>query len=189
MHDLNICHTEDHHILIPQLAKTFEAKSYLELGIWDGDCIVAVASAMSSMRGSDYHAIGVDRAERPRCREQHSLFGTFEYILTDTLQFLASEQAKTYAPFDLVFIDADHNAAAVEADFNAVFPLVADQGVILFHDTWPGTPELAGPYDCIDAWKVAVKLGSNTDYESLTLPYSPGLTIVRKRTKHLLWEP
>ena len=189
MHDLNIVHTDDHYRLIPQIATSLEAKTYLELGIWDGDCILAVASAMSAMRGSDYHAVGVDRTERPRCREQQSLFNIFEYVLMDTLQFLASEQAKAYGQFDLVFIDADHNEAAVEADFNAVFPLVKDQGVILLHDTFPGTPELAIPGQCVDAWKFAVKLGTTADYESMTLPYSPGLTIVRKRTKHLLWEP
>lgn len=180
-------HTNDHWILIPQIATSLEARNYLELGVQYGDCLLAVANSMAKMHGSDYHAVGIDRLSDRICQQRHSELGSFEYITMDTLAYLGSAHSKAYGQFDLVFIDADHRAAAVEADFNAVFPLVRDQGVIILHDTFPGVPALASSVECSNAWEFAAKLGTTQEYESMTLPYSPGLTIVRKRTTHLPW--
>lgn len=101
-----------------------------------------------------------------------------------TADFIENHAA-AHAPFDLVFIDADHKVESVAADFWGIIKHVAADGLILLHDTNPETVADAADGLCSNAWEFAKRLHDN-NAESVTLPYHPGLTIIRKRG---VWGP
>jgi cephalosporin hydroxylase len=47
-------------------------------------------------------------------------------------------------PVDLLFIDGDHTLEGVRRDYELYSPLVAETGIIAFHDIVPGPPALVG---------------------------------------------
>jgi len=87
--------------------------------------------------------------------------------------------APSLAPLDFVFIDANHSAKAVEQDFDGIWPHVSPEGLVLCHDTNPQTLEDTNPGLCGNAWEFAHSRAG--ELEAVTLPYCPGLTIIRKR--------
>ena len=94
--------------------------------------------------------------------------------------------AKDDAPFDLCYIDADHSYEAVKSDFACVWHHMSDQSLILLDDTWPESREGAEPGYSNDAYRMYFSL-MNDHYESVTIPATPGLTIIRKASSHLRW--
>jgi len=156
-----------HESLIPALVETVGAVSYLELGTYNNETIARVK--VPKRYGVDIKAAPLD--------------GAMMFSMT-TAQFI-ERYAAIYAPYDVVFIDADHNKAAVERDFRGILPHVAHDGLILLHDTNPETEADVVPGFCGDAWRFARTLHDER-FECVTLPYHPGLTIVRNR---FLWGP
>lgn len=63
----------------------------------------------------------------------------------DTADLEAKTLAGTYAPYDLLFIDAGHSYQEVRQDFLNYSPLVSSGGIIAFHDALkrPGFEEIA----------------------------------------------
>lgn len=59
------------------------------------------------------------------------------FMLADSRHADAFEFAKQYGPFDWVFIDGDHTYGGVLSDWLTYSPLVADGGVVVFHDILP----------------------------------------------------
>ena len=55
--------------------------------------------------------------------------------------------AELAAPIDLLFIDGDHSYDGVKRDFELYTPLVADGGLVAFHDIVAGLPEVGGVPD------------------------------------------
>lgn len=163
-----------HAEIIVNLVKWVGAERYLELGVDGGGTARRVCFETKAK------VFAVDK------REVGKVPGV-EYFIKTTKDFFA-EDARDIAPFDFVFIDADHNRDAVKADFEMCFPLVSEHGLIAMHDTFPATPEDATPPWCGDAWVFAAELKSR-EIECLTLPFHPGLTIVRKSLQHLAWTP
>jgi predicted O-methyltransferase YrrM len=107
------------------------------------------------------------------------------FFVCDTQTFLR-ESAPTIGPFDFVFIDADHSAEAARGDLLGVFPHVSEHGLILLHDTFPGTQADTDPGLCGGVWQIA-EHPPDLQAEILTVPFHPGLTLIRKRTRHLPW--
>ncbi len=166
-----------HERIIPLLVQVCGARRYLELGVYQGECLIAVASA-----NPDCECIGVDR--------EPMNFGVppnVKLIQSDVYMFFNSISPPTGDLFDAVFIDANHSEESVKEDFNRVWPYVSDNGLILLHDTFPDSKESTSPGLCGTAYLFAGKLGSKFGLEAVTLPYHPGLTIVRKRTKQVPW--
>jgi methyltransferase family protein len=169
IHDLGL-----HYRLIPFLAHELQIHSYLELGQHEGT-ITRVMVEMGVLQ-----VVGVDKNFKPEAE------GLWSFQMT-TEEFLAFP-IRTFPKFDMVFIDADHTDTAVEKDFYGVLPYVHDNGLILMHDTLPLAPKYAVPEACGTAYRFAAKLRSNDEFESCTVPFSPGLTIVRKRKSQVPWE-
>ena len=162
-----------HEGLIPALAAELGVTRYLELGIHQNETIGGVMEACP-----DAYVVGVDRYEPAEW-----VLGV-NYRIMSTVEYLAGPVA-TDGPFDMVFIDADHNSEAVLTDFHGVWPHVAPDGLVLLHDTNPETVADTSPGLCGDGWKAARQL-TQSGHEAVTLPYHPGLTIVRKRVS---WGP
>jgi len=68
---------------------------------------------------------------------------------------------------------------------------VIEDGIIFLHDTYPYSPSMFRPDLCNDVYKTAhyIKVNFNDSFESVTLPFNPGLTIVKKisRDKQLIY--
>ena len=152
------------------LVEGIGARTYLEFGTHENQTIGKVRCE---------RRIGVDT--KPLTDHPSSI--GIQFFAMTTQQFIKTEAAK-HSPYDVVFIDADHSRQAVEADFHGIWPYVSDEGLVLLHDTNPETEADTAPGLCGDAWKFAAFM--DDDYQAVTLPYHPGLTIVRKLVQ---WGP
>jgi hypothetical protein len=155
-----------HERLIPLLVDIVGAHRYLEIGTHMNQTIGRVVCPVR---------IGVDPAavETP---------GMIMFKMTSE-EFLQEHAAK-HAPYDVVFIDGDHSAAMVRADFIGLWPYVSADGMVILHDMQPEHESDAQPGFCGDSWKVGVHIVGG--YEACTLNYHPGLMLVRKRSR---WGP
>jgi hypothetical protein len=88
-----------------------------------------------------------------------------------------------------LFIDANHSKESVRQDFKNYFELVSDQWIILLHDGFPKNKEFTKSWYCGDGYLAIKELTQEKEhYEMMTLPVHPGVTICRKRKKHLNWQ-
>jgi predicted O-methyltransferase YrrM len=82
---------------------------------------------------------------------------------------------------DLAFIDADHQANSVIQDFTNIETFMSAKGLVLFHDTHPGTLEYSSPEYCGDGFLAIPKLRLIfLNWNFVTLPMHPGLTIASR---------
>ena len=66
--------------------------------------------------------------------------------------------------------------------------LLTPHGILLLHDTHPIDEKAISPERCGDGYKAIFELSKNVkDWEMVTLPVHPGLTICRKRSVQLSW--
>lgn len=156
-----------HETLIPLLVEGIGAQSYLEFGTYDN-------STIGKVRCPKRYAVDT----------KPILVPGIEFFTMTTQEFISFE-AKKYAPFDFVFIDADHSAAAARADFFGIIDYVSPEGLVCLHDTNPETEADTAPGYCGDSWRFANMLWGD-GCEAVTLPYHPGITIVRNRKS---WGP
>jgi hypothetical protein len=161
--------------LIKFLVDMYQPDTYVEVGIQKGHCFKQIAPLVKT-------AIGIDIK---------LLFDIPGSILIEKPS-LEVARNWNHGLIDLLFIDGDHKFESVLADIDAFLPYVRPQtGLILLHDTYPGTKELAVDGYCSDAWRAARDIHCNNKYsfiEIITLPgpYA-GLSILRKAGKHLHW--
>lgn len=158
-----------HTKLIELLAERMRPR-YLELGIWRGETFLQVAHLCEI-------AVAVD-TKRQIPDNGHF----FEMTTTEFLQ----NHGPTLAPFDLVFIDADHSHEASLSDFLLVRPLMRINGLILLHDSFPESERFRDPGLCGDVCLTAdllAKRNRELAIEVVTLPIPPGVTIVRCLTE------
>lgn len=93
--------------------------------------------------------------------------------------------------FDFVFIDGDHKKEQVLSDFLNIKDNVVDDGFVFLHDTYPMGESWLHETQCNNAWEAAleIKQNFNTQWEIVTLPFNPGITIMKKMNinKQILW--
>jgi predicted O-methyltransferase YrrM len=169
--------------------------------LWHVDFIVALARLL---RPAVYVELGVHRAELfnriipyageligvdidPRSGDFVKTVPNARFVLGTTEAF-ANDLRDSPIVIDLLFIDADHCRESVVRDFRDFLPFVRPHGLILVHDTHPGDASLLKPEWCGDAYLAVDDLQRDAhDYEMMTIPVSPGLTLCRKRTSQLSW--
>lgn len=164
--------------LIKTLIDLYSPESYLEVGLQKGYTFNKIAPLVS-------RAVGVDpKPLFTNANKNATIFtGTsVEYakVCNDT--------------FDLILIDGDHSRAAVQLDIDMfLHRLTQYTGLMLLHDTYPGTEKLEQPGYCNDAWKAARDVHRTFKYNNVEIvtlpgPYA-GLSILRKTSnKHLHWK-
>jgi hypothetical protein len=163
-----------HEILIPMLAELIGAESYLEFGTHLNQTIARVACA---------RRYGVDLEPLFPTDMDSPMNGVTLYKMT-TGEFILNHAAAS-SPYDLVFIDADHRAEAVRADFSGILPYVSPEGLVCLHDTNPETIDDCADDLCSNSWMFSHS-AFLAGHEAVTLNFHPGLTIVRNRRK---WGP
>ncbi len=164
--------------LIDFLGGLIRPKVYVELGVYRCDLFNRMIPHAEKLIGVDIDpAVGNFMQQSEKVR-----------FFNGTTQEFAQELRENPLQIDLLFIDADHAKEAVLQDFNDYFPFVAPHGLILLHDTHPGDTSMLQREYCDTAYEAAAELAKDTtEYELMTLPYSPGLTLCRKRKKQLSW--
>ena len=167
-----------HENFIVELTKTLQPKLYVELGIYNCTLFNRLIPYCDRLIGVDISAeAGEHMTKSPKTK----------FNQLSTVEF-ATELSKCPEVIDLLFIDADHSKEAVLQDFNNFFPYMADHGIILLHDSHPGNYAQLDKGYCGDGYLAIEALSKNTiDYEMMTIPVAPGLTICRKRHSQLNW--
>lgn len=129
------------------LVEGYEPRTILEIGCWDGgtlwhwidlpltETVVAIDDGMRRLM--EWHT-WADEADV----DLHTLQGRSQ-------EPFVVEQAAAHGPYDLIFIDGDHTADAVTADWQNYSPMLADGGMIAFHDILP-RPE----YGVSEVWQL-----------------------------------
>lgn len=170
--------TFDHTSFLDFIFSYLKPERYLELGVRDGRNFTILANRCQS-------AIGVDIVP-----PQFPLAANMEYHTTTTDSYF--ETLASDVMFDAVFIDADHSHGQSLKDFMNVKDRVIDDGFIFFHDTYPYDELMFNPELCNDVYKTALHVKQNfiEDFEVLTFPFNPGVTVAKKisRNKQLIYK-
>nr|QBK93376.1 MAG: methyltransferase domain protein [Pithovirus LCPAC404] len=141
---------------------------YLELGVRNSPVIDKMKLIATETHGVDINDCGKGK------------FDTFHQMTTDKY----FEDSLFDDKFDMIFVDACHNIENVIKDFNNAFCSIRSGGIILLHDTYPHSEAYINPRLCSTAYQVGPHIRDKYAKKNLvtyvTLPFQPGLTVVRK---------
>jgi len=167
-----------HENFIIHLTSIIRPKTYVELGLYQCELFNRIIPYADKL-------IGVDNSSEAGKYLKKSK--KTEFIFSDTVTYYKKIKENPII-IDMLFIDANHSKESVLEDFENFFPFVSDQGIILLHDGYPKNEKYTTSGYCGDGYKAIEALSKKTDeYEMTTIPVHPGLTICRKRQKHLPW--
>lgn len=168
----------DHLELIEHLAKWLKPELYLEIGVRTGDSLMRVQKYSKK-------CYGVDPVITHRNYENN----------VELFEMTSDDFFKNINPnieFDMVFIDGLHEKNQVFRDFVNVKDKVINDGLVILHDTVPMNDYMLSPELCDNAWEAmqAIKIKFKDEWEVLSLPFNPGITIMRKIdwNKQLIWK-
>lgn len=161
----------------------YHKPAYLELGCGAGGLLYRLASHCS-------YAVGVDSTYHVSWDKYRQAYSgdnvVFHHMSTDDYfhkVWPLSEPSK----FGLVFIDASHKFDNVLEDTMNVWRYaLADDGLMVLHDTLPPTKKDTSQKRCGDAWRIVSHLRHTVGIQVLTLPVKYGLTLV-SREPVLAW--
>jgi predicted O-methyltransferase YrrM len=157
-----------HEEFIEAIAVIKRPKSYLELGLYQGDTINRISKYFKNKE----NIVGVDMLLEP------IIDGTFHKMSTD--DFFKQNKKN----FDMIFIDADHRYESVKKDFKNSIKILNPGGVILLHDTDPENDNLFNDGYCGDCYKIVKELEEDERYNITTLPIEEaGLSIVTRKNE------
>ena len=157
---------QDRHTdIIIQIVKLLNCNKYLELGIYDGLNISIIKKYCDCCVGVDINDV--------------RKYFNYEFKLDNTDDFFNKNTEK----FDIIFIDADHNAESVKKDFSNSLEILNEFGVIFIHDTDPIIEEYKQPDYCGDSYKIIDWIDETyQNLNMITLPITEaGLTIINRK--------
>ena len=157
-----------HRNLLVLLAQRMRPDCFLELGLAEDPCISVVAEHCHRSYGVDHRALTL--ASPPNTT-----------IVEMTTDEFFQDYANTIPAPDLVLVDADHSKDQVIKDLSNISKIAADNCLVLVHDTYPMTEAETDAGHCSDSYKVPGLL----DWEHVTLPCPPGLTLLRMKPRLL----
>lgn len=176
--DPNSPETYNHPILIQHLASWIKPVNYLEIGVRWGNTYNLVKNYAQTCHLVDIEFLKLNYSEN-----------TVKYQMTSDKFFSVINPS---IQFDLVFIDGDHSKEQVIKDFMNVEGRVIDDGFVILHDTYPYNEQMLQPEFSNNCWEAALWIKENfrNDWEILTLPFNPGLTLMKKMKgdKQLIWK-
>jgi len=172
--------TFNHPSMLEFFAKWLRPTFYVEFGIREGTSLSAVAPFCAKVHGVDINPINSSLTEK---------FNQFIFYQMTTDDYVSNVIGKIIPRpiIDMAFIDACHESNQVFKDFEGLFPYVMEDGFIFLHDTYPYDKIMTAPDMCNDCYKVPlmIKEKYGNMCELLTLPFNPGLTIVKKKINPL----
>jgi predicted O-methyltransferase YrrM len=178
------CKLSLNHIeLIEYFVRLLKPKSFLELGVQFGECTNKIIDLIPFYYGVDIETnSNIDFLTKNK--------SNFKFYHGSTNDFFKNvKDTNTKLDLDMVFIDACHSHTASYTDFLNVKDHVNQDGFIFFHDCYPFSEQDTVPGLCGDCYKTSdvIRKYHNNDFEILTIPVFPGLSIVRKCVKQLAW--
>lgn len=172
--------TFNHIEFLVLMAKWIKPECYLELGVRCGDSLWPISDHCKMCC-----AVDIDFSHLNRPKKQNMMF-----VQKTTDKFF--EDIEPDVIFDMIFIDADHSHESSLKDFVNASNHIIEDGFIFLHDTYPCSEEMKLPHFSNDCYKTPqyIKKHFSEAFEIVTLPFNPGLTIVKKmkRSKQLIYE-
>jgi len=169
----------DHTAFIGFITDWIKPVHYLELGLREGNNFREVAKRCQRATAVDMVPINFQ------------LSANCDFYEGTTDDYFKSLEG-TDALFDAIFIDADHSHGQSLQDFINAQRFLIDDGFIFMHDTYPLEELYIHPGFCNDCYKTPLYIKTNLSdqFEVLTLPFHPGLTVIKKmrRDKQLIWK-
>jgi|TARA_B110000908_G_C9987238_1_gene328131 hypothetical protein len=170
--------TYQHYNLVEHLASWIKPVNYLEIGVREGNVYNLVHHWAENCYLIDINFLDISYSSNTKKFEMTS--DAFFEIVDDKLQF------------DLVFIDGDHSKEQVYKDFENVKDRVITDGFVILHDTYPCDERMTLHELSNDCWEtmLEIKQKHREEWEFITLPFNPGLTIMKKMkgNKQLIWK-
>lgn len=171
---------QSHYTVLRYLSQTFQPKSYLEIGVREGDSLRIVldnapierlvladywtATYGGTGRGGHEHIAGM-LADR-------GYAGDVWFLDGDSKVNIPLIQGKTKC--DLILVDGDHSEAGARADLENVLPLLADGGYLVFDDI----AHPAHPWLCNVAWEFSERHGLKVAFMDASVPF--GVVVWRR---------
>lgn len=176
--------TLNHIEFIEYLVRLIKPVNYIELGVQYGE---ATKRIIPHIKG-DYYGVDILRSENIDYFEK--TYKNFHFFQNTTDEFFAElKKTNTNLGLEMAFIDACHSHEATYRDFLNVKDHMKQDGIILMHDMYPKDAESTGPDLSGDCYKTAEKIRKehNNEFELVTIPVEPGLSILRKVRQQLAW--
>jgi predicted O-methyltransferase YrrM len=177
--------TLNHIEFIKWLSHWLKPSHYLELGVREGMCFHQIIPNAEYSTGVD-----IEPCSDPLTQwiKNNQVSHKVNYYKGTTDEYFSSLSKDTV--FDLVFIDADHSYESVLKDFLNVKDKVIKNGFVILHDTYPYTKEFMETKVRGECYKVPMYIKENLhpEWEVVTLPFNPGLTILKKSPGSNIWE-
>lgn len=164
-----------HAAIIAAVVASYSRPTYVEIGVFRGDCLVEAAPHAA-------HAHGVDVTFE---RVVHDLSAARLWEMPSDDFFRAYDGA---AP-DVVFVDGDHGYEQARRDTHNALELLAEDGCLFLHDTWPVFAAATDRRVCGEVYRVADELRADKRFEVATIRRWPGLSLVTHRGTALMSSP
>lgn len=126
--------TGSERLLLYALALALRPDRYLEIGVQYGGSALIVASAMNALQ-SPGRLVGIDPEPQIMPEVWQILEPRMTLLKGRSPGSLPAAAEAAGAPFDLVLIDGAHTYGSVLADAEGVWPWLADDAHLLFHDS------------------------------------------------------
>ena len=170
--------TFQHVTFLEFMASWIKPERYLELGCRSGTSLIPISKYCKSVIGVDMNPPSYNVPPNAK----------IEVCATDSY----FENTDDTIEYDMVFIDADHSYEQSLKDFMNVKDRVIEDGFVFMHDTYPYDIWMTSEDWSGTTWKAAkwIKNNLGNEWEVLTLPFNPGVTILKKMNieKQLAWE-
>lgn len=174
----------DRHLLVLfSIALATKGKNYIELGVRSGDSTTPLKLAAKLNSGKLY---SVDIDENPFKTKKDE---NWEFFQSDAVEFLLNwENSKKPTP-DFIYVDDWHSYDHVKKELDIIDRIVTPSTIILLHDSMYGN---TCPYYHSDLTLKDGQWANGGPYRAIaelnpqfwefsTLPWSHGLTILRKK--------
>lgn len=174
----------NHIEFIEYFVRLIKPSNFLELGVQFGECINKIVDLIPK----NYYAVDIDK--HPNMDHFIATKPHFSFFHNSTDNFFKSlDDNNINLNLDMVFIDALHTHEASYNDFLNVRRHVKNDGIIFFHDCYPYSANDTIPELCGDVYKTPelIRKNHNDEFEILTIPIFPGISIARKCVKQLEW--
>lgn len=174
----------NHIELIEFFIRLIKPKNFLELGVQYGECTIQIIDLIPD----NYYGVDVVKTSNVDYLLENKKNFKFFNSTTDVF-FEHLITCNTNLKLDMVFIDACHSHLASYNDFLNVKNHLNDDGIIFFHDTYPASEYWTKEDLCNDCYKTSqiIREKHNNEFEILTLPVNPGISIARKCKTQLKW--
>lgn len=159
--------------LLTLLAKILKPECYVELGIYHAEVVNKLIPHCEKIYAVDINNESSAFIKKSKKVHFHNVSSELflDFVIINDIAI------------DMLFIDADHSFEAVLKDFYGYWPYIKPNGLVLLHDSFPESElHINDGYSgtCYKAIQ-EIKRNRTNDIEIITIPYPPGLTIVRKK--------